>query len=361
MTRTGDADLGRLGDSRSKLFKQFLWATTNVQLQQDLTEKTFKKMREIVIANNPPYHPAVRYNAVLIIGMLDEQYAIDAATGGRPSKPFPAANIFLTQIVGLAADDKPVPPAVVFGALIGLERHAQFRESLAPDAVSAMTAALLKLTTREKPIQDMDRDAYAWMRMRAAGALARLGNVGQGNAVHNAIIKLVASSKSLDDRCAAAALLEKINYKDVKLDDAGTAEPLFALARDLAAAEDKRAHEFEDQSAGSGFTGASGRPGESYLPPDASGPQETFPRRQILARLTDVRVGLAQVKPALPPETQKKVDAVIAAIDPAKAAFASKETVELRLTEALRTMAEAINSAVPGAEKPAAEKAENVF
>ena len=37
-------------------------------------------MGKIVAAQNPPYHPAVRYNAILIIGMLDDQYSPMAAS-----------------------------------------------------------------------------------------------------------------------------------------------------------------------------------------------------------------------------------------------------------------------------------------
>lgn len=352
MTRTGDADLGRLGDSRSKLFKQFLWATSNEQLQHDLTDQALAKMQKIVTAHDPPYHPAVRYNAVLIIGMLDEQYAIETGAGRRPPKPLTKANEFLTLIVNLAADDKPVPPGVVFGALIGLERHAQFRDSLTPEVMNPMTAALLKLLNHDAPMQDMDRDAYSWMRLRAASALAKLGSAGEKNAVHAAIVKLASSSKSLDDRCAAAGLLEKIVYKDAKLDDAGTAEPLFALTRDLAAAEDKRAQEYQDEYGGGGGIA---RGPEGFGPGGISGTSETFPRRQVLARLTDLRNGLKTVKPALPAETQKKVDAVLAAINPVITAASSKDTVELRLADSIRKMAEEIIVAVPAAEKPAAD------
>ena len=49
-------------------------------------------------------------------------------------------------------------------------------------------------------IQEMDPDAYAWIRLRAAEALAKLGSVGEKNSVHNAIVKLASTSKSLDDR-----------------------------------------------------------------------------------------------------------------------------------------------------------------
>ena len=66
----------------------------------------------------------------------------------------------------------------------------------------------------------MDRDTYSWLRLRAASVLAKFGTVGEKNAIHDAIVKLAATAKSLDDRCAAAGLLEKLEYKDVKLDDA---------------------------------------------------------------------------------------------------------------------------------------------
>ena len=64
--------------------------------------------------------------------------------------------------------------------------------------------------------------------------------------------------------------------------------------------------------------------------PGGTGTLETFPRRQVLARLTDLRTGLKTVKPSLPAETQKKADAVLAALNPAIAAASSKDTVELR-------------------------------
>ena len=204
MTKSEDVNLGHLGDGRFNLFKRYLWVASNPAFQHDLSDKAFNKMQEIVLAKNPPYHPAVRYNAILIIGMLDEQYS----DGKRPPKPWPAANEFLVKVVNFAANDAPVPPPLVLGALIGLERHAQFHDQLDPKLLPPMSAALLKLVGREKPIQEMDREAYAWIRMRAASALARLGSVGEQNGAHNALIKLIASSKALDDRCEAAALLE---------------------------------------------------------------------------------------------------------------------------------------------------------
>ena len=183
--------------------------------------------------------------------------------------------------------------------------------------------------------------------------------MGDKNAVHDAIVKLASTGKSIDDRCAAAALLERLEYKDVKLDDAGTSEPLFALARDLAAAEDKRAQDFQEQQVGGG---PALHPADSPVhvcEGGISGTEvvETFPRRQALARLSDLRTGLKKVKPSLPEESQKKADAVLAALNQGISACANKDTVELTLVDELRKMAEAINRAVPPAEKVDPDKA----
>lgn len=356
MTQTDADKLARIGKLREDLFKTFLLKTTNAQLQSDLTALTLAEMKTYLAAQNPPCHPTTRYNAILIVGMLNDQY-------GQPPKPSVAANKVLTIVVDSATRNSVFPPPVILGALIGLERHAQLSGSLPPESVKAMSAALLKLVTTEKPIQEMDRDTYSWLRLRAASALAKLKSAGEQNAVNNAIVKLAATGKSLDDRCEAAGLLENLTYKEVKLDDANTAEPLFALARDLAAAEDKRAQDFQERGSTGGVMPAIPMSrGESFSPTGGTAIPETFPRRHVLSRLKELYSGLNAVKLSLPTETQKKADAVLAALNTAIASASSKDTVELNLTVALQTMAKEINAAIPGPVKPADEKAkEAVF
>jgi hypothetical protein len=221
-----------------------------------------------------------------------------------------------------------------------------------------MTAALTKLVLQEQPSQEMDPDAYAWIRLRAAEALAKLGSVGEKNSVHKAIVKLASTSKSLDDRCEAAGMLDKLSYKNVKLDDASTTDSLFGLARDVATAEDKRAADFQSQYSGGGGPVApmTMRPrGGEFMPGGGTDEQqETYPRRQVLARLKQLTAAITAVKASLPTETQKKADDLLKAIKPAETAAADKNTIELKLAAAMRTMAVAINKAVPA---PASEKA----
>lgn len=349
MTVADPEKIGDVGKLRADFFKNYIGKAIP-EVQAELTRLAYGMMGKIVGSQNPPCHPAARYNAVLVLGQLDEDYAAQ--------KPYPQATRALAMIVDSATANNRFPPAVVLGALIGLERHAQLRAALPPEMITTMQAALIKLVSHEQPIQDMDRDAYAWLRLRAASALARLGSAGDKNANHNAIVKLAATAKSIDDRCAALSLLEKIDHKNVKLDDATTADPMFATVRDMAAAEDKRAEDFQEKGISGGFNsfpvGGGGEYGATAAPtydPNA------FQRRITLSRLTDLKSGLAAVKPSLPTETQKKVDAVLAAINPVITAAGGKEAADLQLVQSIRDMAKAINKAIPGATKPQDDKA----
>ena len=111
MTRFAPGDLAQLGRMRDDLFSRFLWASTDENLQRELTEMAFKKVQPV--ERSSKYHPAVRYNAILILGMLDKTYA----TAGRPPVPLKAGTDELVLIVNYAADGKPVPPFLVVGAL----------------------------------------------------------------------------------------------------------------------------------------------------------------------------------------------------------------------------------------------------
>ena len=81
--------------------------------------------------------------------------------------------------------------------------------------------------------------------------------------------------------------------------------------------------------------------GQSSNEPNASAAAHSFSADESADRIRQ------SVKPSLPTETQKKVDDVLKAIKPAKTAASDKNTIELKLAAAIRTMAVAINKAVP--------------
>jgi hypothetical protein len=89
--------------------------------------------------------------------------------------------------------------------------------------------------------------------------------------------------------------------------------------------------------------------------------EERFPLRHVLARLADLRTGLTTVRPAVDEAAQKRIDAVVAAIEPVIAAAIDKDTVELAFTQAVTRMAAALAIAAAPADAPAADEAELEF
>jgi hypothetical protein len=361
MTRPTPDGLAVLGKMRADLFSRYLWETTNAQLQADLTKLAYDAMLKIsanvtelkpqVKVADPPYHPAVRYNAILIVGMLDEKYAVPGVENSKPV-PYPPATKILTQIVDSATSTNRFPPSVVLGALVGLERHARYRDTMDPAVANAMTKALLKFANHEKPIQDMDRKAYAWLRLRAANALATMGQVGQDNAVHDTLIKLIGNFKSLDDRCETAAMLARLNYEGAKVDPQPALGAIFQLARDLSAAEVKRAEDFElMRSSGSGVAFELMQPGFNGGNQE---PYDPYPRRHVLARLLQLRAGLEALKKAVPEDDQKNLDGLQAAIKPVIDKAQDEKTISGRVAEAVGMMAVAIDQAIPAGDADAA-------
>ena len=74
MTGTSPEELAKLGTLRYELFKSYLWATDNEQLQSSLTDLAYTAMTGIIKPQTPQFHPAVQYNAIITLGMLDAQY-----------------------------------------------------------------------------------------------------------------------------------------------------------------------------------------------------------------------------------------------------------------------------------------------
>ena len=112
-----------------------------VQAPRDkMIELTMKAMGPISAGS---YHPAVRYNAALVLGRLDQTPGTTGA-GATPPKPLATGTNALTALV--ERDDingVPVPSSVKMAALVGLERHTRF--GVDPQYVDRITAAALAI------------------------------------------------------------------------------------------------------------------------------------------------------------------------------------------------------------------------
>jgi hypothetical protein len=261
MTSLDAEQLGLLVENRKRLFSQFINAPRVVPAaQKHLVDLTANAMRVIAKGN---YHPAVRYNAVLTLGQLDQQPGVTGA-GGRPPVPLSTAT---GELVGLLESDEfnnvRVTPAVKIGALIGLERHTRFGAD--PQLADRITAAALTVVSLETQPEDLTPAVYDWMRCQAARVLInQFAKGGLTPPVHDALVKLIGTSQmGLDDRCEVAEALSPTLYENVGqgVDLEAMIQALGQLATDVAEVEKKAAEEYQDEvlgTDGGGFGGFDG-------------------------------------------------------------------------------------------------------
>ncbi len=306
MTRTDEVALGELGDLRFDLFNQFIWPA-DASLKDDLTAKAaafalnvIKKYRE--------YHPAVVYNAVLILGALDKTYAIEKGPDQRPAVPLPEANLWLVKIVAGGLNGS-APPAMLAGALVGLERHTRAFAGLDRDGKKQTFAALLAVLKQEEFPAEVNREVRGWLRTRAAEGLANIGATGGGALA--ALSGMVANDDlHLENRCRIASLLKRFKLPE-GADSQAAAEAMLVLAADVAKYESDQAQSFEDLQAGvmrvDGPSITSDRfsvdPVEGFL---------VYDRGALIAQLVHLRNGVEAVAPVAGPKSEAAQQIAIA-------------------------------------------------
>lgn len=354
MTRFSPDDLSQMGRMHDDLFGRFLWATTDENLQRELTQMALTKLRPVWQNKGKDYHPAVRYNAILIIGKLDAVYP----TAGQAEVPLKEATADFTLIVNAAAEGKRVPPFLVVGALIGLQRHAKLADKLDRATAESIPAAVLKLSGKEVSLPEADAKVIEWIRTQAAAILARLGNPGANGEVVASLSNMIAGETtpkmSLDGRVQVAAMLKQVKLEGAKIDAEATADALLNLALAVAEDEAKEAKSFTNmQLQTSGFGGMGGPPGKkSRIKFDPATQEVTLDKRILLARLTDLQIGLIAFKGVAPADKQQTFDAVLAAIGPVLQAAQGTET-DIGITGAVEDMESKVREAVkPGSKSP---------
>jgi hypothetical protein len=250
MTSTDPVQLGALGATREQLFTRYINTAKSQQARDYLNGITLKAMGVLAKGN---YHPAVRYNAALIIGQLDEQ------AGG---KPIPAAT---EALLGMMENDQfnkvPVPTAVKVAALVGLQRHTK----LGVDAAlgDRITKAALAVADREQPPEDTNAKVYGWVRRQAARVLANQFAKGLTPPVHDSFVRMIGDDKTdVDDRCGVAQLLQPPMIQGAQgLDLDSMALALGELAKKVLDVERKDAEEYIDKVVGDPSLAAGGGAG----------------------------------------------------------------------------------------------------
>ncbi|MDO4588062.1 MAG: hypothetical protein Q4C95_12340 [Planctomycetia bacterium] len=163
-------------------------------------------------ALNKDYYPACRYNAVLTIGMLNE-----SSSEGQIVPYAPA----LKMLIGFVDSNKyNLPDYVRYGALLGLERHAEvgLSDDKSKTQIKSIFLNVLKPTYAKE--KDIRKDIYVCFQIKAIDGLAvfKSPDLNPGDAaILTAMKELIENEKSDPDvRTLAAETFGKMNFDSIK-------------------------------------------------------------------------------------------------------------------------------------------------
>ncbi|MFN0021229.1 MAG: hypothetical protein ACKVP0_23520 [Pirellulaceae bacterium] len=215
-TQTTEKNLNDLPKQRDRFVKNFLeLSAKNSVAHARLVDLTHTKLSEI--AQNPEFHPAVRYNAILIIGLLNETEPNRGTGVKQMPEPYIKALTTLMEELKKPGNNE----AVRVGALLGVARHLEWdnsKQAAAAKIPPAMrTEAITELTSivsTKIPPAGRSVEGQTWLRRRALEAL--------GHA--NALKVEPEFAKILDDiitddaepislRCTAADVMAHVDYQ----------------------------------------------------------------------------------------------------------------------------------------------------
>lgn len=323
MTNYTPTSLGLLAKKRESLLRAIRGAKVPAA-QKQLVELSRQAMQSFSRGN---YHPAVRYNAVLVLGALDEKLATDSA----PPVPLAAATTAMIELLeNDSFKDIKVPTSVKLGALVGLERHALC--GVAQEQGDKITQLALKIMAQEEPPADVTTDVHHWMKCQAARLLTQQHAKKATPELNIALTKMINDMNlSIEDRCCVADLLFRVNYEGAEgIDGGATVMALGNLAKQVISDEANLADEYE----------------EARMSRRRSRVQPTYQRSRLASRLRSIGRGGTSLKKALPEEGQTQINNLLAPIAPVMNIAADKNNVDLNVTEAVKNLKAEIHAVV---------------
>jgi hypothetical protein len=338
MTQSTPEGLAGLEKMQGLLFKQYLTGVP-AATQKYMHDQAFDFSKRVVVGR---YHPSVRYNALLILGKLNDKYP----TGGEEPVPAAKATELLCRLTETAISNPRMPNYLLIGALLGLERHATYYSSLPNPQKAKLMRTLYDVLNVEKLEGDFTPEVRDWVFTRTASAIASMKTPGpQGVFVKGLAKRLADDTLSLETRAALLAELAKMDAKPGQDYGPTIAKAVIDLAADIGKEEAEIATKFDDMQiqAGVGFIGARGKLSRRVTTSLDGGPK--LYREGILALFNDLQKGVAAAE-AISPEDQKPALAAInQAVTNVVSKTADKGSIDLDVTEAIKQMASAVEEA----------------
>jgi len=151
------------------------------------------------------YHPVARFNAMLMIGELNQ---VEPTFGTSPA-PLPAA---LPVLLATIADAKQIE-AVKVAALRGIVRHANLGIANPQAREETVVPAVLQVAATRSAMR-RPGDGAVWMRLLAIEALAAIRSPGNQGAVVKGLVSVAGETDApLEVRMAASQALGALNYQ----------------------------------------------------------------------------------------------------------------------------------------------------
>lgn len=231
---THPAEFSKLPEKRQEILNDLKRSGREAQnpVHDYLVAITKKYMEGFVVSERGLFHPAVRFNAMLILGDLNQA---EMKIGQKVPNPLPESLGFMVR--EYKREDQI--DAVRVAALIGILRHAKLDWYRNPDSSRINLAArtelanmMIALLQADEAPENRNPDGHVWMQRRAVDILGALGMIGQMAAANDAVRSIVANSeRPLPLRCTAAEALGLIDVDArAKVNSAEASLELVALA-----------------------------------------------------------------------------------------------------------------------------------
>ena len=252
MTQTDEESLLELPKRRQNFFLRYVEAKEMTPPVHDhLIKLTKSTMLNIAKGD---FHPAVRYNAMLIVGKLNSTEAISIGSNKSPPIPwFDALRDLFTEYKN-AAQIEPVKIAAMLGILRHVKLDGQRRADLRMpfEARAAVIAEMTALLSAADPPGTRTPEGHRWMQRRAIDILGGLRDLGPDNVVAKKLSAIINdTAEPISYRCSAAAVYGQLNFppppNPAAPDPSVAVRQIAALASQACRQELKRIEELEEE------------------------------------------------------------------------------------------------------------------
>ena len=198
----GDIDLQRL-----EFIKELTMICTDNNIHSHIVDQIAIPQMTAFLQEN--YHPAVKYNAMLIIGQLNSQVVITNEGRSVPA-PLPAALTYIVDAIKSGTETD----AILLASWIGVLRHVRLNrlnQQIAGSDVVTIAGEAMKLLNQATPPANRSAGGQVWLQRRAIDVLAMIGQDDQK--ILPKIISIMQDEKAaMSLRLTAARALKYFNY-----------------------------------------------------------------------------------------------------------------------------------------------------